>query len=106
MMMVRNQTSPSLLFFSSFFSSRYYDTDEEQMVHILVREIVSASAPNKGAQRLRTFLRILVVPNNAVTCIPPITSGIPNSLKYRGRRLGGGSQLVDEYDGSQSDKIK
>ena len=42
------------------------------------------SAPNTGAQRLRT---ILVVPNNAVTCIHPITSGIPNSLKYRGRRF-------------------
>ena len=76
------------------------------MVHILVREIVSASAPNKGAQRLRTFLSILGVSNNTVICILPITSGIPNSFKYRGRRLGGGSQLVNEYDGSQSHKMK
>ena len=29
-----------------------------------------------------------------------------NSLKYRGRRLGGGSQLVIEYDSSPSQKIK
>ena len=76
------------------------------MVHILVREIVPSLAPNKGAQRLKTSLRILVVPNNTVICILPITSGIPNSFKYRGRRLGGGSQLVNEYDGTQSHKIK
>ena len=75
-------------FIIDFFLSRYYDTDEEQMVHILVRRVVSASAPNKGAQRLRTFLSILVVPNNTVVCMVPITSGIPNAFKYRGRRLG------------------
>ena len=46
------------------------------------------SAPSKAAQRLRMFLSILVVPNNTVICMIPITSGIPNYFKYCGRHLG------------------